>query len=116
MQHDYRLKVSEGTLVRRAISGDLFLCKEHVKIDIELAREFRQCASDKANDYDQLDFFCFALVFLDLTILEPENAVVLPLLDMPEIGTLAYTAQVMSLLMPDEDWDQWKDDMKDRDL
>lgn len=34
----------------------------------------------------------------------------------PEPGTYAYTARLLASIMPDEDWDAWKDEMKERDL
>lgn len=34
----------------------------------------------------------------------------------PEPGTYAYTARLLAELMPEEDWDAWKDEMKERDL
>lgn len=34
----------------------------------------------------------------------------------PEPGTYAYTARLMAGIFPDEDWDAWKDEMKEREL
>ncbi len=34
--------------------------------------------------------------------------------DGPQPGTYAYTAFLMAQLYPEEDWDAWKDEMKDR--
>lgn len=31
-----------------------------------------------------------------------------------QVGTYAHTAQVMAGIIPDFDWDSWKDEMKDR--
>ncbi len=127
---DYRLKVSEATLVRRSITQALLLCEENIIYDPDLARVYRQCAYDNAVSYDQFDFFCFALEFLDLAVLN--RSAMTKVLDSlgadwsvkkpdivpsgPEVGTLAHTAQMMAGIFPDQDWDQWKDDMKDRDL
>ncbi len=34
----------------------------------------------------------------------------------PQVGTYAYTARMMAEIMPEYDWDAWKDEMKERDL
>lgn len=34
----------------------------------------------------------------------------------PQPGTWAYTARIMADIFPDEDWDRWKDEMKDREM
>lgn len=35
---------------------------------------------------------------------------------LPEPGTYAYTARVMAEIMPDFDWDAWKDEQKEAGL
>lgn len=53
-------------------------------------------------------------------IIKEQDAKLPPLVNVPPIGTYAYTAMMMARYSPVEGdpdfWDRWKDEMKERDL
>jgi hypothetical protein len=63
----------------------------------------------------------FVLVWLDIynngvTLIHMDNTTTPSEPILPEPGTYAYTARVMAELMPDFDWDAWKDEQKEGGL